>query len=161
MRQSRAAPRPRASSKSRAPAPSARRPSPAETGLLELAQALGRIAQGYPENRSAFVAVRSLLVSAFGPGAALPRQLAQAWLRTRRDKTAALALGWAREQVRRALVEVWQREPGRGGSSADVPADVAAWLLLAVAEAEAHEPGGTVGDRLGVVCDLLGLLEHG
>jgi hypothetical protein len=104
-----------------------------------------------------FAAARSLLESAFGPRAALPRQLAQAWLRTRGDKTAALALGWAREQVRRALVDAWQREAGRGGANPGIPAEVAAWILLAVAEAEAHEPGGAVGDRLGAVCALLGL----
>jgi hypothetical protein len=98
--------------------------------------------------------VLSLLESAFGHGAALPRQLAQAWLRTRGDKTAALALGWAREQVRRALAEALLREGQRAGVRAGVPAEAAAWLLLAVAEAEAHEPGGTVGDRLTMVSDL-------
>jgi hypothetical protein len=105
--------------------------------------------------------VRSLLESAFGPRAVLPRQLAQAWLRARGDKTAALALGWAREQVRRALVEIWERQGQFGGATPGVPAEVAAWVLLAVAEAEAHEPGGAVGDRLGAVCTLLGLSASG
>jgi hypothetical protein len=97
-------------------------------------------------------AALALLEQAFAPGASLPRRLAQAWLRTHGDKTAALALGWAREQVRRALVEALLGEGERGAL-----AEHAAWLLLATAEAEAREPGGSVGDRLRMVCGLLGL----
>jgi hypothetical protein len=109
-----------------------------------------------PSQSDAVAAVLSRLEQAFGPGAALPRQLAQAWLRTRGDKTSALALGWAREQVRRGLAEVLLRDWARPGGRAGGLADTAAWLLLAVAEAEAHEPGGVVGDRLRAVCDLIG-----
>jgi len=132
-----------------------RHPSPAEAALLELAQVLGAIAAA-PSEGDAVAAVLSRLEQAFGPGAALPRQLAQAWLRTRGDKTRALALGWAREQVRRGLAEALLRKWARTGGRAGTLADTAAWLLLAVAEAEAHEPGGVVGDRLRAVCDLIG-----
>jgi hypothetical protein len=98
-----------------------------------------------------------LLDDAFAPGAPLPRQLAQAWLQTRGDKTGELALGWAREQVRRALAEIVEGA-GRGGAPARrVTADAAAWLLLAVAEGEAREVGGTVSDRLTALRGLLSL----
>jgi hypothetical protein len=101
-------------------------------------------------------AALGLLEEAFGPDSPVPRQLAQAWLRTRGDKTAALALGWAREQVRRALAETLQREWALAGIADAGRADLLAWFLLAAAEAEAHEPGGTVGERLRIVRDLIG-----
>lgn len=134
--------------------PSIRRPSPAELGLLELARALALTATA-PEGHQALARALALLEGAFSAGAPLPRQLAQAWLRTRGDKAAALALGWAREQVRRALAEVWLCAGRLSGLEEEVPADLAAWLLLAAAEAESHEVGGTVGDRLSVVYALL------
>jgi hypothetical protein len=118
--------------------------------LLALARSLGAIVGAGPDR--SLTAALALLEQAFAPGASLPRRLAQAWLRTAGDKTAALALGWAREQVRHALAEALPPEGEMGE-----PAEVAAWLLLAAAEAEAREPGGTVGDRLRMVCDLLGL----
>lgn len=120
----------RAGSAARTPRRRLRRPSPGETGLLELAR------QGCP-------GIEGLRETG--------QHLAQAWLRTRGDKTGALALGWAREQVRRALAEALLRAWG----PASATADMAAWVLLAAAEAEAREPGGSVGDRLRTVCDAI------
>ena len=97
------------------------------------------------------------LDGAFAPGAPLPRQLAQAWLQTRGDKARALALGWAREQVRRALAEIVEGADRGRNPNGRVSAETAAWLLLAVAEGESHEVGGTVGDRLAALRALLGL----
>ena len=133
-----------------------RRPSPAEAGLLELAGALAAPSISAGE-RDGLARALALLEAAFEPGAALPRQLAKAWLRTRGDKTASLALGWAREQVRRALADVVRglRRPGHRDEK--VSADTAAWLLLAAAEGESHEVGGSVGDRLSMLCALLAL----
>lgn len=130
-----------------------RRPSPAEAGLLELAQALA--APTGSGGRDALAGALVLLEAAFEPGAPLPRLLAQAWLRTRGDKTGALALGWAREQVRRALADVVRGVRQGGDPGEQVPADAAAWLLLAAAEGESHEVGGSVSDRLSAVCGLL------
>jgi hypothetical protein len=139
---------------SRGASRSARRPSPAEAGLLDLARSLSALEPG-PE---ALDRALGRLDEAFGPGALLPRQLAEAWLRTRGDKTAALALGWAREQVRRALADVVMGvrpvDPRAGGSASP---DLAAWLLLAAAEGESREVGGTVSERLRTVCALLSL----
>jgi hypothetical protein len=135
--------------------PRPRRASPAELGLLELAQSLSASVAG---ECLALSEALVLLEAAFGPGAPLPGQLAHAWLRTRGDKTGALALGWAREQVRQALAEVVTRAraPGQPEAEAMTP-DSAAWLLLATAESESHEVGSTVGDRLRTVCALLHL----
>jgi hypothetical protein len=133
-----------------------RRPSPAEVGLLELARELGAT-PAKPGEREALVRALALLEVAFRPGASLPRHLAQAWLRTRGDKTASLALGWAREQVRRALADVVRGLRRPGHRDEEVPADTAAWLLLAAAEGESHEVGGSVGDRLSMLCALLAL----
>jgi hypothetical protein len=130
-----------------------RRPSAAETGLLELAQALAT-PTGSGE-REALARALDLLEVAFAPDAPLPRHLAQAWLRTRGDKTAALALGWAREQVRRALADVVRGVRRRGDLDGEVSPGTAAWLLLAAAEGESHEVGGSVSDRLSAVCGLL------
>ena len=140
----------RAGSAARTPRRRLRRPSPGETGLLELARALDVVAAA-PSPGDTVGEVLTCLAQAFDPGAPLPRQLAQAWLRTRGDKTGALALGWAREQVRRALAEALLRAWG----PASATADMAAWVLLAAAEAEAREPGGSVGDRLRTVCDAI------
>jgi hypothetical protein len=145
----------RARAVARAPA-RGRRPSPAEAALLELARSLGA---GAPES-DAVTAMLSRLEQAFAPGAPLPRQLAHAWLRTRGDKTGALALGWAREQVRRALADVLLRQDPPAGGRGRGLADLTAWLLLAVAEAEAHEPGGAVGDRLRMVLELVGRISR-
>ena len=136
--------------------PPVRRLSPAEAGLLELARALAAIPTASGEGDGLARAL-DLLDRAFGPSSLLPRQLAQAWLQTLGDKTGALALGWAREQVRRALAEVVDAVSPEAGREPAVPADTAAWLLLAAAEGESHEVGGTVSDRLGAVCALLGL----
>jgi hypothetical protein len=136
-----------------APAQRPRRPSPAEGGLLDLARSLTE-APTAAALTDGLTEALARLEGAFGEGAFLPRQLAQSWLRIRGDKTAMLALGWAREQVRRALFEVIQRECQRGVIRTDAP-EVLAWLLLAAAEVSAHEPGATVGDRLAIVRDLL------
>jgi hypothetical protein len=146
--------RSRTAPRSTATAQRPRRPSPAEASLLDLARALTESATA-PAPPDGLTTALSRLESAFGTDAPLPRQLAESWLRTRGDKTAILALGWAREQVRRALTDVVQRERLRGAIRTDIPGEAVAWLLLAAAEASAHEPGGTVGDRLTMVRDLL------
>src|SRR4029450_10401658 len=45
------------------------------------------------------------LADAFTPTADLPREVYAAWTKSRREKTASLALSWARGPVRRSLEE--------------------------------------------------------
>src|SRR5207244_6127514 len=82
------------------PARRAGQATEAETRLLALARELAEL----PADAT-LADVVGRLGGAHGPDAPLPRALAQAWLRGRNDKTAALALAWAREQVRLALEE--------------------------------------------------------
>ena len=64
------------------------------------------------------------LSSAYAPDAPLANALREDWLRGRGDKTARLAIAWAREQVRLALSEVLQRSralrPLRTGADVEV-----------------------------------------
>jgi hypothetical protein len=128
--------------------PRAPKPTEAETRLLALARELGTLpaAAGTP-------AALRLLAAAHAPDAPLPRAIAQAWNRSRGDKTAALALAWAREQVRLALEEILGRAP-RGTLGGNV--ETRAWLLLAAAEAIAQEPPEAAADRLRALLDLTG-----
>src|SRR5262249_52628652 len=77
-------------------------PSGAETLLLTLAKDLA----GTPLDR----ALRTI-ADAFAPGAELPREVFNAWIKTRREKTASLALSWAREQLRLSLEETIRDSP--------------------------------------------------
>src|SRR6185369_18083814 len=72
------------------------RPTRAEKLLLDLAKDLA----GAPLDG----ALRRL-ADAFTPTADLPREVYGAWAKSRREKTASLALSWAREQVRLSLEE--------------------------------------------------------
>ena len=134
------------------PLPPARRAGQAieaEARLLALARELTELPA-----EATLADVVGRLGGAHGPDAPLPRALAQAWLRGRNDKTAALALAWAREQVRLALEERLIRAPARGALAAD-PA-TRSWLLLAAAESIAHEPPAAAADRLRALLELTG-----
>jgi hypothetical protein len=124
-------------------------PRGAERELLALARELTAL----PADASVADALRRL-AAAYAPDAALPRAAAGAWLRGRGDKTAALALAWAREQVRLALEERLARAGARGAIAAD-PA-TRAWLLLAAAEAIAQEAPAAAADRLRTLLELCG-----
>jgi hypothetical protein len=96
------------------------------------------------------------LSSAYAPDAPLPRAVARAFLETRGDKTSALALAWAREQVRLALQELLEATPPSARGEVAASPDTLAWLLLAGAEALAKEPPAAVADRLKVLAGLTG-----
>src|SRR5438093_874053 len=92
------------------PARRTRRPSPptaseAERRLLALARELGGL------GRDALPRALRALAAAYAPDAPLSRAVAHAFLATRGDKTGALALAWAREQVRLALQELVEATP--------------------------------------------------
>jgi hypothetical protein len=105
--------------------------------------------------RPALVAVVEHVASAFDPGAPLPRALHQAWADSRTDKTRALALAWAREQLRLGL-EVVLQAAGRPDAPRTIPGPTLAWLLLAAFESLAHEPAAAVSDRVRALLDLAG-----
>jgi hypothetical protein len=121
------------------------RPARAETLLLTLAKDLtGTPLEG---------AVRQL-ADAFTHSAELPREIYVAWIKSRREKTASLALSWAREQVRLSLEETIARTSKR--PRLELTPDALAWLLLAACEAMAHEPPSAVADRVRTVLELSG-----
>jgi len=120
------------------------RPSRAETLLLTLAKDLA----GAPLDR----ALRAI-ADAFAPGAELPREVFNAWIKARHEKTASLALSWAREQLRLSLEETITRSP-KGRPTLGLAPDALAWLLLAACEAIAHEPPSAVADRVRTVLEL-------
>jgi hypothetical protein len=124
------------------------KPSEAETRLLALArdmEALG--ADALPR------AIR-VLAAAYAPDAELPRAIQRAWLASRGDKTTALALAWAREQLRLGLQEVIHATPPSARGVLPLPAETLAWLLLAACESMAYEPPSAAADRLRLLLDL-------
>jgi hypothetical protein len=121
-------------------------PTRAETLLLTLAKDLA----GAPLDR----ALRTI-ADAFAPGAELPREVFNAWITIRREKTASLALSWAREQLRLSLEETIRHSP-RARTTLGLAPDTLAWLLLAACEAIAHEPPSAVPDRVRAVLELSG-----
>src|SRR5437763_4411109 len=125
-------------------------PSEAERRLLALARELGGLGRGALPD-----ALRALAI-AYAPDGPLSRAVARAFLATRGDKTGALALAWAREQVRLALQELLEATlPSAHGGPVAPPAALA-WLLLAGADALAQEPASAVADRLRVLSLLTG-----
>jgi hypothetical protein len=140
-----------------APRPARRtgRPSPptaseAERRLLALARELGGL------GRDALPRALRALAAAYAPDAPLARAVARAFLTTRGDKTGALALAWAREQVRLALQELVEATPPSTRGGVATAPDTLAWLLLAAAEALAQEPPAAVADRLKTLTALTG-----
>ena len=97
------------------------------------------------------------LAAACGQDGDVPATLFEAWLRRRDgrpDKTRALALAWAREQIRLALQDLLEQEAHRGRIRGDLGADGLAWILLAGCEALAHEPAGAASDRIRLLLAL-------
>ena len=123
------------------PAPSA------ESLLLALARDLPRDAS--PDDIGTIIDV---LVRAYAPDAPLATVLRADWIRGRDDKTARLALAWAREQVRLALVDLLVRARAARGAG---DADTVAWLWLAACEALAYEPEAAVMDRAHALATFL------
>jgi hypothetical protein len=133
------------------PAPARTTLSDAERRLLALAQSIG--AAGVDAAAALSTALETLTAQ-YSAEAALPQAMSGAWLGSRKDKTAALALAWAREQVRVALRDVLERAGKRGALAVD--ADTRAWLLLAACESLAYEPASAVADRVRVLFEITG-----
>jgi hypothetical protein len=123
-------------------------PSDAERRLLALARELeGLGADALPR------ALRAL-AAAYAPDGELPAAVHRAWLAARADKTATLALAWAREQLRLGLQGVIEATPPSTRGVLGLPAETLAWLLLAACESLAHEPPSAAADRLRLLLQL-------
>ena len=127
--------------------------SDAERRLLALARKIGAVVPD-TEGPAGLSAALRTLTAEYSAEAALPRAMCGAWLGSRKAKTAALALAWAREQVRLALRDVLDRARAREVPAVD--ADTLAWLLLAACEALAYEPASAVADRVRVLFEITG-----
>ena len=122
-------------------------PTPAEQRLLGLAREIA----GLPLS-----AALETLAAAWAPGGALLDDVATAWTASRGSKTSALALAWAREQVRLSLQEIIEATPKDKRGRIDATPHTLAWVLLAGCEALAHEPPSAVADRVHALLELTG-----
>jgi len=131
------------------------RQSAAETALLALARTLATARTADPSPREAVTRTLATLAASFQAGAPLPRALAQARLAALGDKTRALALAWAREQLRLLLGEVLEGAAAAGAVRVGLTPDSIAWILLAACEALADEPPQAAPDRIRALEDWL------
>ncbi len=131
--------------------------SDAERGLLALARRLSAIAAEHEPSATSLRAAVEILLSACGSGGALAGALLEAWRVARTDKRAALALAWAREHVKLAIIELLLREAKADRLRTDLPIDALAWAFLVGAEAAVHELSGSPTDRVDA---LLALAER-
>jgi len=122
-------------------------PTPAEERLLGLARDIARLP---------LAAALEKLAAAWAPGAPLLRDVAEAWMRSRGNKTSALALAWAREQVRLSLQEIVEATPKDQRGRIEATPDTLAWILLAGCEALAHESASAAADRVRALVELIG-----
>ena len=140
----------------RTPAPTrVTRPPAAENALLALARDLTTLAHAETSPRAAVVAALDALATAFQAGAPLPPALAAARIATRRDKTRALALAWAREQLRLGLGEIFARAAAAGDLRVSLATEPLAWFVLAACESLADEPPQAAPDRLRLLAEWL------
>jgi len=123
------------------------RPTPAEKRLLGLAREIERLT---------LAAALEKLAAAWASGGRLFYDVATAWTESRGSKTSALALAWAREQVRLSLQEIIEATPRDKRGRIDATPDTVAWVLLAGCEALAHEPPAAVADRVHALLELTG-----
>jgi hypothetical protein len=138
-----------------APAPTKpARPTTAETALLALARTL-EVTGPESSSRSAVRRALDVLAIAFRAGAPLPRALAHTRSAAGRDEAQALAIAWAREQLRLSLGEILRRAAAAGEVKVALPAESLAWLVLAACEALADESPQAAPDRLSLLAEWL------
>jgi hypothetical protein len=123
--------------------------------LLALSRTLTALDR--PENSARVTVTTALdvLAIAFQAGAPLPRALAQARNAALADETRALAVAWAREQLRLSLGEIFERAAAAGDLKPALPVDSLAWLVLAASEALADEHPQAAPDRLRLLAEWL------
>ncbi len=123
------------------------RPTPAEKRLLGLSREIARLP---------LAAALGKLAAAWAPGGPLLYEVATAWTESRGNKTSALALAWAREQVRLSLQEIIEATPKDKRGRIEATPETLAWVVLAGCEALAHEPPSAVADRVHALLELTG-----
>jgi hypothetical protein len=123
--------------------------------VLALARALTAVTAPESSPGVAVSTALDMLAVAFQAGAALPRALAHARNAALRDEARALALAWAREQLRLSLGEILARAAAAGEVKVALPAESLAWLVLAACEALADEPPQAAPDRLRLLAGWL------
>jgi hypothetical protein len=128
------------------------RPRTAETLLLDLARTLAK--HGIADAAELTAAV-DVMAEAYTPDAPLVLALRADARAAADDKNARLALGWAREQVRVALVEILHRARAVGVVPPGRDVETLAWLWLAACEALAHELPSAVPDRVHALVTFL------
>lgn len=121
--------------------------------MLALAE---RIAAAARETDPASTSLRGALETLLDAHAAHATALLDAWKRAHGDKRTALALGWAREQLRIAVADLLGRETKAGRLPAESPRDALAWLIVVASEAIASEAAGSVTDRVDALLAVLG-----
>jgi hypothetical protein len=129
--------------------------SAAETLLLALARSVSARA-GQIVHTPDVTAVAETVGAAYAPDAALTIALRD----SATDKTAQLALGWAREQMRLALREIVESARAARVMRTDTDADTLAWLWLAACESLAHETPTAVADRVHALTAFLTARER-
>jgi hypothetical protein len=120
---------------------------PAETLLLHLARELSALAPG----TTGVATIVEAVAAAYAPDAPLARALREEGFGT----ASGLALAWAREQVRLAVVELLQHARTAQRLRPDGDIETLAWLCLAAGEALAHESADTASDRLDALTTFL------
>ena len=131
----------------------------AEALLLALAREVSVRAREVVEAANVFT-IAGAVAAAYAPDAPLATALREDWLHGRGEKTAALALGWAREQLRLALADVLQRARDAGVLRADGDVETLSWLWLAASEALAFETPAAVPDRVHALTAFLTSAER-
>ena len=124
----------------------------AERVTLELARGIATIAAEPPPPSTTLRAALTQMTTAYASQAAV---FFDAWKRARTDKRAALALGWAREQLRLAVVELLGRDAKAGRLRTEASHDALAWIIVALGESAVADTTDAV-ERIDALTVVLG-----
>ena len=124
----------------------------AERVTLDLARSIATIAAERPPAPTPLRAALTQMTTAYASQAAV---FFDAWKRARSDKRAALALGWAREQLRLAVVELLARDGTAGRLRTAATHDSLARIIVAVSESAVADTTDAV-ERIEALTVVLG-----
>jgi hypothetical protein len=120
--------------------------------LLTLARELTEIPSRTSGPATALPTAIEHLARAWRPDGPLAALAFEAWSAARADKTRALALAFAREQVVLGLQEILEAAVKRGPRHENLAPDALAWLVTAGCESLAH--GGDSPERIRILLSL-------
>jgi hypothetical protein len=124
----------------------------AEQHLLALARELTAIPSRTADPGAALAAAIEHLAGAWVADGPLAAVAFDAWRTARADKTRALALAFAREQIILGLQEILEATTKGGTLSPELGPDALAWVVNAGCESLAH--GGDSAERIRVLLAL-------